>query len=65
MAPYYAFWEKEIYNTITKMITNNLARFNETLTYLNGPQLIQIETILAVPEIAFYLRPYEMAKIFS
>ena len=65
MNSYYAFWEKEIYNTITKMITNNLNKFNDSLTNAEGNKaLFQIETILAVPEIALHLSPTEMAKLF-
>lgn len=63
MATYYAYWEKEIYNTIIKMITNNLTRFNEKLVHPRE-QLFQIETILAVPDIALHLSPNEMAKLF-
>ena len=86
MASYYAYWEKEIYNTILKvlfekfrntdilnykliykllkkMITNNLTKFNDALS---NPKetLFQIETILAVPDIALHLSPNEMAKLF-
>ena len=63
MAAYYAFWEKEVYNTITKMIMNNLTKFNESLAN-PSKALFQIETILAVPEIALHLSPNEMAKLF-
>jgi dynein heavy chain len=67
MAAYYVYWEKDIYNTITRMITNNLNKFNESLTNSNSNNtkaLFQIETILAVPEIALHLSPNEMAKLF-
>jgi dynein heavy chain len=63
MATYYAYWEKEIYNTIVKMITNNLNKLNEMLVNPSEP-LFQIETILAVPDIALHLSPNEMAKLF-
>jgi dynein heavy chain len=65
MASYYAFWEKEIYNTITRMITNNLDKFNDSLVSGDATKaLFQIETILAVPEIALHLSPTEMNKLF-
>jgi dynein heavy chain len=65
MSTYYAFWEKEIYNTITRMITNNLTKFNDSIVSSDSTKAIfQIETILAVPEIALYLSPTEMNKLF-
>ena len=67
MASYYAFWEKEIYTTITKMIKNNLRHFNDSLCNVaesSGDHLFQLETILAVPDIALYLSPNEMGKLF-
>lgn len=45
------------------MITNNLVKFNEKLTDSSEP-LFQIETILAVPDIALHLSPNDMAKLF-
>jgi len=63
MASYYSFWEREIYNTISKMINNNLTRFSENLV---SPcqALFQIETILAVPDIALHVNSNEMTKLF-
>lgn len=63
MASYYAYWEKEIYDTICKMIINNLTRFNENLVTPTQP-IFQIETILAVPDIALHLNANEMTKLF-
>ena len=63
MASYYAYWEKEIYDTICKMIINNLTRFNENLVPPTQP-IFQIETILAVPDIALHLNANEMTKLF-
>lgn len=63
MSSYYLYWEKEIYNTITKMIVSNLTKFNENLTN-SGSALFQIETILAVPDIALHLNANEMTKLF-
>lgn len=65
MVSYYAYWEKEIYNTITRMIINNLNKFNDSLVSSDkNKPLFQIETILAVPEIAVHLSSSEMAKLF-
>ena len=63
MRTYYAYWEKEIYNTISKMIISNLTKFNEGLVH-SGQPLFQIETILAVPDIALHLNSNEMTKLF-
>ena len=45
------------------MIKNNLIKFNELLMKPDKP-LFQIETILAVPDIALHLNPNEMTKLF-
>lgn len=45
------------------MITNNLNKLNDMLVN-GGDPLFQIETILAVPDIALHLSPNEMAKLF-
>ena len=63
MLSYYAYWEKKIYDTILKMITQNLVRFNDRIVKAPTP-LFQIETILAVPDIALHLNPNEMTKLF-
>ena len=64
MAAYYAYWEKEIFNTISKMIINNLTRFNQSLVGSAAKPLFQIETLLALPEVALHLNPNEMSKLF-
>ena len=46
-----------------QMIINNLTKFNQSL--VNSPKpLFQIETLLAIPEVAMHLNPNEMAKLF-
>lgn len=63
MISYYNYWEKEIYNTILKMIVSNLTNFNNSLT-LTDP-LFQIETILAIPDISFYPSQNELGKLIK
>ncbi len=45
------------------MITQNLIKFNSQIVKSQAP-LFQIETILAVPDIALHLNPNEMTKLF-
>lgn len=63
MASYYAYWEREIYNTIVKMVTNNLTKFNQILFDAKEP-IFQIETLLAVPDVALHPNPNDMSKLF-
>jgi hypothetical protein len=63
MNGYYQYWEKEIFNTLSKMIIRNLTNFNQSLQNSHDP-LFMIETNLSVPDISLYPTPNEMAKLF-
>ncbi|PNF33091.1 Dynein heavy chain 10, axonemal [Cryptotermes secundus] len=46
---YFEFWEKNMFNTLIRMVVNNLRNFNDLL--LGKVSLFQVETSLAVPEV--------------
>ena len=54
MRPYYAYWEKRIFNAITKMIVRALAA-NKTIWVRNGePYLIRMKSTYNYPEVLFH-----------
>lgn len=54
MKPYYAYWERRIFNAITKMIVRALAA-NKTLYNRNEkPYLIRMTSTYNFPEILFH-----------
>jgi len=54
MRPYYAYWERRIFNAITKMIVRALAA-NKTIWVRNGePYLIRMKSTYNYPEVLFH-----------
>uniref|UniRef100_H3BAL0 Dynein axonemal heavy chain 10 n=1 Tax=Latimeria chalumnae TaxID=7897 RepID=H3BAL0_LATCH len=58
---YYAYWERKVYSTITKMILKSLQFFNSTV--VRNVPLFQTETILSAPEIVLHPNPNEIYKL--
>ncbi|XP_043925694.1 dynein axonemal heavy chain 10 [Protopterus annectens] len=61
MANYYAYWERKIYNGLTKMILKNLQGFSSAV--LGNTPLFQIEAMLSVPEIVLQPNATEIYKL--
>ncbi|XP_066511362.1 dynein axonemal heavy chain 10-like isoform X1 [Hoplias malabaricus] len=61
MAQYYIYWERKIYDSLTKMVLRNLQVFNKAL--MGSMPLFQIETILSAPEIVLHPKSNEVYKL--
>nr|XP_054773560.1 dynein axonemal heavy chain 10-like [Lytechinus pictus] len=61
LAAYYAFWERRVYETLTRMVIRNLSEFNQDLV-TNKP-LFQIEAMLSAPEIILAPAANEIYKL--
>nr|XP_015221526.1 PREDICTED: dynein heavy chain 10, axonemal [Lepisosteus oculatus] len=61
MAQYYAYWERKVYDTLTKMVLRNLQTFGNAL--VEKVPLFQIETILSAPEIVLHPNGNEIYKL--
>lgn len=65
MKPYYAYWERRIFNAITKMIVRALAA-NKTLWFRNEkPYLIRMTSAYNVPDILFHPTENELKTILE
>ncbi|XP_030648846.1 dynein heavy chain 10, axonemal [Chanos chanos] len=61
MVPYYAYCERKIFDSLTKMILRNLQAFNVAL--MGDTPLFQIETALSAPEIVLHPKNSEVYKL--
>ncbi|XP_053327864.1 dynein axonemal heavy chain 10 [Spea bombifrons] len=61
MAPYYAYWESKVYNSLTKMVLRNFQALNTSI--LGDVPLFQVETILSAPEIILHPNFNEIFKL--
>ncbi|XP_056113379.1 dynein axonemal heavy chain 10 [Rhinichthys klamathensis goyatoka] len=61
MAQFYAYWEHKIFDSLTKMVLQNIQAFNKAL--MGTTPLFQIDTILAAPEIALLPKNSEVYKL--
>ncbi|MGH0114673.1 UNVERIFIED_CONTAM: hypothetical protein FKN15_033990 [Acipenser sinensis] len=61
MAQYYVFWERKVYNTLTKMVLKNLQFFSAAV--VGGVPLFQAETSLSAPEIVLIPNANEIYKL--
>ncbi|XP_009299843.1 dynein axonemal heavy chain 10 [Danio rerio] len=61
MAQFYAYWERKIFDSLTKMVFQNIQAFNTAL--MGNTPLFQIDTILAAPEIALLPKSSEVYKL--
>ncbi|XDV20914.1 hypothetical protein PO909_026119, partial [Leuciscus waleckii] len=61
MAQFYAYWEHKILDSLTKMVLQNIQAFNNAL--IGTTPLFQIDTILALPEIALLPKNSEVYKL--
>nr|WAW84832.1 axonemal dynein heavy chain 10 [Halisarca dujardinii] len=58
---YYTFWERKIFDSITKMVANNLRYLNEMLKC--GSPVFTVETLLSTPEIVLHPPVNELFKV--
>ncbi|XP_072163343.1 dynein axonemal heavy chain 10-like [Diadema setosum] len=58
---YYAFWERRVYETLTKMVLKNLTEFSAAL--VADKPLFQIEAMLSAPEIILAPAANEIYKL--
>jgi dynein heavy chain len=58
---YYAFWERRIFDCITKMVVNNLRFLNDILKC--GSPVFTVETLLSTPEIVLHPPVNELYKV--
>ncbi|XP_030074215.1 dynein axonemal heavy chain 10 [Microcaecilia unicolor] len=61
MMSYYLFWERKLYNSLTKMIQRNFQAFNSAV--VGNVPLFQTETILSAPEIILHPNANEIYKM--
>uniref|UniRef100_A0A452SER6 Dynein axonemal heavy chain 10 n=1 Tax=Ursus americanus TaxID=9643 RepID=A0A452SER6_URSAM len=61
LASYYEYWERKIYEVLTKLILKNLRSFNSLI--LGNVPLFQTDTILTAPEIIFHPNASEINKL--
>uniref|UniRef100_A0A8C1QBG0 Dynein heavy chain 10, axonemal-like n=1 Tax=Cyprinus carpio TaxID=7962 RepID=A0A8C1QBG0_CYPCA len=61
MAQFYAYWERKIFDSLSKMVLHNIQSFNTAL--MGTTPLFQIDTILAAPEIALLPKSSEVYKL--
>ncbi|KAL4700985.1 hypothetical protein H8959_014989 [Pygathrix nigripes] len=61
LASYYEYWEKKIYEVLTKLVLKNLQSFNSLI--LGNVPLFQTETILTAPEIILHPNTNEIDKM--
>ncbi|XP_058850532.1 dynein axonemal heavy chain 10 [Acipenser ruthenus] len=61
MAQYYVFWERKVYNTLTKMVLKNLQFFSAAV--VGSVPLFQAETSLSAPEIVLIPNANEIYKL--
>uniref|UniRef100_G1NVC6 Dynein axonemal heavy chain 10 n=1 Tax=Myotis lucifugus TaxID=59463 RepID=G1NVC6_MYOLU len=61
LATYYEYWEKRVYEVLTKLILKNLQAFNSLI--LGNAPLFQTETILTAPEIILHPNASEIDKM--
>ncbi|KAL3856163.1 hypothetical protein ACJMK2_010948 [Sinanodonta woodiana] len=58
---YYGHWERKVYDTLTKMITDNLRRFEVALR--TQKPIFQVETLLAAPDVVLHPQANEVYKL--
>ncbi|KAM6964967.1 dynein axonemal heavy chain 10 [Aplochiton taeniatus] len=61
MAHYYTYWERKVFDSLTKMVIRNIQMFNTAL--MGNTALFQIETILSAPEILLHPKSNEVYKL--
>ncbi|XP_070572584.1 dynein axonemal heavy chain 10-like isoform X2 [Ptychodera flava] len=61
LASYYSYWERRVYDSLTKLISRNLAAFSDAIT--SEKPLFQIEAMLSAPEIILSPAANEIYKL--
>ncbi|KAL5017096.1 hypothetical protein ScPMuIL_006685 [Solemya velum] len=61
LSQYYSYWEKKVYNALTKLVQNNLKQFE--LALRTDIQLFQVETLLAAPDVVIHPQANEVYKL--
>lgn len=58
---YYSYWEKKVYDALTKLIMNNIRKFEVALR--TEKPLYQVETLLAAPDVVLHPQANEVYKL--
>uniref|UniRef100_A0A674DLM6 Dynein axonemal heavy chain 10 n=1 Tax=Salmo trutta TaxID=8032 RepID=A0A674DLM6_SALTR len=61
MGQYYTYWERKVFDSLTKMVLRNIQTFN--MAMMGNTPLFQIETILSAPEIVLHPKNSEVYKL--
>lgn len=61
LSAYYSYWEKKVYDALTKLIMSNLRRFEVALR--TSKPLFQVETLLAAPDVVLHPQANEVYKL--
>ncbi|CAH1801914.1 unnamed protein product [Owenia fusiformis] len=61
LAQYYGHWERKIYGSLSKLVTNNLKGFNAAV--VSESPLFQVETLLAAPDVVLHPAANEVYKL--
>lgn len=61
LSAYYSYWEKKVYDALTKLIMSNLRRFEVALR--TSKPLFQVETLLAAPDVVLHPQVNEVYKL--
>ncbi|XP_035641685.1 dynein axonemal heavy chain 10 [Oncorhynchus keta] len=61
MGQYYTYWERKVFDSLTKMVLRNIHTFN--MAMMGNTPLFQIETILSAPEIVLHPKNSEVYKL--
>ncbi|ELU10552.1 hypothetical protein CAPTEDRAFT_221643 [Capitella teleta] len=58
---YYAYWERKIFNSLTRLIVDNLKTYNSAV--ISDKPLFQVETLLAAPDVVLHPAANEIYKL--
>ncbi|XP_064612357.1 LOW QUALITY PROTEIN: dynein axonemal heavy chain 10-like [Liolophura sinensis] len=58
---YYSYWEKKVYEALTKLILTNLRAFNDAVA--GSKPLFQVETLLAAPDVVLHPQANDVYKL--
>ncbi|XP_053555751.1 dynein axonemal heavy chain 10 [Bombina bombina] len=61
MSQYYSYWERRIYNSLTKMIIKNFQNFNSAI--VSNTPIFQTEAILTAPDVVLHPSANEIYKL--
>ncbi|ESO91629.1 hypothetical protein LOTGIDRAFT_122204, partial [Lottia gigantea] len=61
LSQYYAYWEKRVYESLTKLVIRNLKSFHHAL--IGDKALFQVETLLVAPDVVLHPHTNEINKL--